>query len=330
MAQPNLMIQSLPAPFTRFSMYVCDTTGIRVGAPGIGQVWSYSNLLRRGSDTTLTIHTDKTILKSPVREKFPNAEVVVVDDTTTSVFRTINGQWRLEGWITPNSEMVAGADPYDVRPVEVVVNNPKYDVFNGIITTPFPTPGPKTVTGSHSYVYDGYGQLILPDNSYDNVARITQRDTMSVDVTIGPQKAFVKTFSRKTSWQEITNDIPLLVIDESTIQVVNTSNVSLFGPFTFKTVRYLRKFLFTGVKEEPNEALLIAPSPSSSDVLTISGIDADPAHVVVINTIGQTVECAVSRTVAGLTLDVHELALGTYHVLIMDGGLLRTASFVRK
>jgi hypothetical protein len=212
----------------------------------------------------------------------------------------------------------------------VVVNNPKFDVFNGTITSPFPTPGTKQFTGSHSFVYDGFGQLNLPDGTYSNVARTTQRDTMTTEVTIGVQKAFVKTISRATAWQEVASNIPLLTIDETTITVSNASNVTLFGPYNLKTVRYRRYGQTTDVPEESDNTLLVAPSPSSSDVLTIFGLDADPAYIVVINTIGETIACATTRTEAGMTLDVRGLAIGTYHVLIMDGTHLRTASFVRK
>ena len=328
-AQPNLRRQTLPAPFSSYSMYVCDTTGVRTGTPGTAQVWNYASLIRRGTDTTFTIYTDKTALPSPVRERFPNAEVVVIDDTTTSIYRTVNNTWRLEGWITPTTEMLVGVDPYDVRPSEIVFNDPKFDIFNGSIQSPFPTPGAKNVTGSHFYVYDGFGQLVLPDFTYNNVARTTQRDTMSAEVTIGPQKAFVKTISRKTSWQEVTSNIPLFIIDESTVQVFNANNVSLFGPFTFKTVRYRRAGQTTDVHEDPSQSLLVAPSPSTGDVVTVMGLQTDPRNIIVINSIGEQISCPTGQTDAGIKIDVRELAKGSYTVLVLEGQRMRTASFAK-
>lgn len=310
-------------------MYVCDTTGVRTGSPGTAQIWNYASLVRRGSDTSLTIYTDKTFLKSPVREKFPNAEVVVVDDTTTSIYRTVNNTWRLEGWITPTTEMLVGVDPYDVRPSEIVFNDPKFDIFNGTIQSPFPTPGTKNITGSHAYVYDGFGQLVLPDFTYNNVARTTQRDTMSTEIAIGPQKGYVKSISRKTSWQEVSSNIPLFIIDESTIQVFNASNVSLFGPFTFKTVRYRRYGQTTGVNDDPSQSLLVAPCPASGDHVTVMGLAVDPSSIIVINAIGEQIACPTSQTDAGIKIDVRELAKGSYTVLVLEGQMMRTAGFVR-
>ena len=329
MAQPNLRKQTLPAPFSSYSMYVCDTTGIRAGSSGTGQVWNYSSLVRRGADTTFTIYADKSALKSPTREKFPNAEVVVIDDTTTSVYRTVNNVWRLDGWITPTTEMLVGVDPYDVRPSEIVFTNPSFDIFNGTIQSPFPTPGTKNVTGSHVYVYDGYGQLVLPDFTYNNVARVSQRDTMSVEVSIGPQKAFVKTISRKTSWQELTSNIPLFIIDESTVQVFNAANMSLFGPFTFKTVRYRRYGQTTDVNEDPSQSLVVAPSPSAGDYVTVMALQADPHNIIVINTIGEQISCPTTQTNTGIEIDVRELAKGSYSVLVLEGQRMRTVRFVR-
>jgi hypothetical protein len=327
LAQPNLRKQTLPAPFSSFSMYVCDTTGVRTGSPGTAQIWNYASLVKRGNDTTFTIYTDKSVLKDPA--KFPNGEVVVIDDTTTSIYRTINNQWRLEGWITPTTEMVVGVDPYDVRPSEIVFNDPKFDIFNGTVQSPFPTPGAKNVTGAHAYVYDGFGQLVLPDFTYNNVARTTQRDTLSVEVTIGPQKAVVKTISRKTSWQEVSSNIPLFIIDESTIQVFNANNVSLFGPFSFKTVRYRRHGQTTDVQEDPSHSLLVAPCPSSGDQVTIMGLIADPRTVLVINAIGEQMVCPTSQTEQGVKIDIRDLSKGSYTVLVLEGQVMRTVAFTR-
>jgi hypothetical protein len=328
-AQPVLRKTTLPAPFKSFTMVPCDTTGVRIGAPGTGQVWNYTTLMRRGTDSITTTYTDKSGLTPVARMRFPNAEVVVIDDTTTYIYRTVDNKWRLDGWITPNTEMLAGADPYDVRPVEIVFNDPSSDVFIGTLQSPFPTPGAKNVTGSHAYIYDGFGQLALPDRTYTNVARITQRDSMTAEITLGVQKGSIKTTTRKTSWQEVSSNVPLFIIEESTTTVVNANNVTLFGPFNQRSVRYRRYTEPTDVHEDPDNALLVVPSPSYADVIAVKGLRAEPENISVINSIGELMECPMVSSGTNVHIDVRQLATGSYTVVVTDGRHIRMASFIR-
>ena len=153
---------------------------------------------------------------------------------------------------------------------------------------------------------------------------------MSAEVTIGPQEAFVKTISRRTAWQELTSNIPLFIIDESSVQVFNANNVSLFGPFIFKTVRYRRYGQTTSVNDDHSQSLLVAPCPTTGDHVTVMGLYADPSTVVVINSFGEQVLCPTTQSDAGIKIDVRSLASGSYTVIVLEGQWMRTVGFVRQ
>jgi len=310
-------------------MLRCDTSLVRVGNGGTGLTWDYTNLVRRGNDSAQTSYSDSTALTPQQRLRFRAADVVVVDDTTTSIYRTVNSTWRLVGRFTPSTEMIVGVDPYDVRPSEIVFNDPKKDTYNGTFQSSVPTPGVRPFSASHRYVYDGFGSLRLPDQTYPDVARISWWDTVTVEVTIGIQKAFVKSTVRTTSWQSVTSNIPQLVIEESTIRVTNASDVPLFAPFTGKSVRYLAFVNSTGIDDQPLQPYAVAPLPASGDHVTIMGLANDPSSITLINAAGQTVSCPMTSTGSGLRLDIRTLPAGTYYALIPEGYRLRTASFVK-
>lgn len=333
-AQPIFGSRTLPFPYVNFRMNVCDTVGIAPGTAGNGQVWSFVSLIRRGTDTTETSIIDQFGLSPDLRAKFPTATVVVIDDTTSSFYRVVGNQWRLDGRETPSASLVVSPDPYDVRPTEVVFNNPKVDTYGGTFESTMLPPGPKPVIGSHSFTYDGFGRLILPDFSYDNVARITQHDTMSAEFTVGPQRSFLRVTSQTTTWQQPNSSTPLLVIEESVAAVVDTSGTPLMPRSFQKTVRYLDRNSITSVDDDVAGALMVVPSPSSTDHVAVLGQDIASSTVVVINALGQTMSCAVTEVDGGLTLDISQLPCGSYSVLLMrehPGGVrVRTTSFIRQ
>lgn len=332
-AQPNLRQSTLPAPTLSYTMIVCDTTNVAPGPAGIGQVWNFNSLAQRNKDTTITTYAEKSALSPQLQEKFPRAEVVVIDDSTTSAFRITDDQWRWEGTATPSATMVAGSDPYDVRPSEVVFNDPKSDRYDGTLESTVLPPGQYPRLGRHTFIYDGFGQLILPDFVYDNVARTTQVDTTSTEFSIGPQRVFLSIVSHVTMWQSINENVPLMLIEEVTGQVVNVDGIPVGPAFFNKTVRYRGRNAVTSVEEEVEHALSVTPSPSTTDRVSINGLNVDPSMITLINAIGEVVTCPVSTSDEGVSIDVRTLAPGRYTVLILDGigtaSRLRSASFIR-
>ena len=333
-AQPIFGSRTLPFPYVNYRMNVCDTAGIAPGTAGNGQVWSFVNLIRSGTKTTGTSIIDQIGLSPDLRAKFPTATVVVIDDTTSSFYRIVGNQWRLDGRVTPNASLVVSPDPYDVRPTEVVFNDPKVDTYGGTFESTMLPPGPKPVIGSHSFTYDGFGRLVLPDVSYDNVARITLHDTMSAEFTVGPQRSFLRITSQTTTWQQPNSSIPLLVIEESAAEIVDTSGTPLMPRSFQKTVRYLDRNSVTSVGDDVAGALMVAPSPASTDRVTVLGQNHSSTTVVVINAIGEVLRCTTTVVDDGIQIDISQLACGSYTVLLINeqpfGMHIRSTSFIRQ
>lgn len=333
-AQPDLGVKTLPTGFKSYWMRVCDTTGVGRGSAGTEMVWSYTNLVLRGNDSTTTLVTDRSALTPELQQRFPNAEFIVIDDTTTYFYQILPSGLRLDGRVTPGSSLVASPDPYDVRPSEVVFNDPKFDTYNGAFESSTLPPGPKPVTGSHSFTYDGFGRLLLPDFTYNNVARITQRDTSTTAFTIGPQRAFLRITSHTTTWQQLNTSIPLLQVEESVFAVVDSTGRPIRPGSLQKRVRYLDRDSPTSVVDDSEDMVAVAPTPTSADHVSVLGRDIATSTVVVINTLGESVPCSVTSIDGGFTVDISQLACGSYSVLLISeqpGGVrVRTASFIRQ
>ena len=328
-AQPILGGRTLPAPYDQFRMIPCDTVAVGVGSPGVDVVWSYRDLRALTPDPVVTIYSDSTLLTDAQRQVFQGSDVVVLDDTTLSVYQTVNDVVRLIGRVTPTTELVAESDPYDVRPTEITFDGRNRDRFAGTLRLLLEIPQLQPVTGSHEYHYDGFGTLVLPDFIYDNVARVSARDTIIGEVTYNAQRARLSWSRWTTTWQNVSSQRPLLVIEENTVLLTDSRGTPLAEPFVHKTVRYQPFDNTSSVGDDEESRLHVAPSPSLNDHVTVLGLHGDPAHVMVISARGEVVHCTITQGADGMVLDVHGLAHGTYYVLSMSAGRLRTASFVR-
>jgi hypothetical protein len=318
-AQPVLRVSTLPAPIVEFTMHVCDTAGVTPGPGGAGVTWDFSSLKRRGSEETITRYLSRDLLPTEQQGLFPNAEVFVVDDTVTTGFRLIEDQWRWEGTNTPAATIVAGNDPYDTRPAEVVFNDPKSGTYDGIIER-FPIPGATTRTGDHSFVYDGFGTLITPEAIITNSARTTETSTTRDEFSIGPQRVFLVLSTTTTTWFPFTRNTPHLVIQQIDGRVENVMGQPIGAPFTQKTVRYAKDGSTSSVDEELERSVTLLPQPVTAAVATIGGLPSAPTSVVIVDALGLIRQASYTSTGdSGIELDVRSLPSGRYAAVLTFG-----------
>lgn len=332
-AQPTLRVSTLPAPIVEYRMHVCDTTGVTPGPGGTGVTWDFTSLVRRGNEETTTRYLTRNLLPAEQQGLFPKAEVFVVDDTVTTGFRLIQDQWRWEGTNTPSATIVAGNDPYDTRPAEVVYNDPKSGTYDGIIER-FPIPGATTRTGDHSFVYDGFGTLITPEAIISSSARTTETSVTRDEFSIGPQKVFLVLRSTTTTWFPFSRNTPHMVIQQIDGRVENVMGQPIGAPFTQKTVRYSTEGSISGVDEELERSVTLMPQPVTTGVATIGGLPSSPTSVMIVDAIGLVRPASYTMSGDhGIDLDVRSLPSGRYSAVLTfgDGAGSRTVTrtFIR-
>ncbi|NQW30540.1 MAG: hypothetical protein HQ472_08510 [Ignavibacteria bacterium] len=312
-AQPNLNLGSLPAAGTSYTQLYADTANVRIGLPGIGVTWNFSQLKQRieAPNETIVRYLSPLNTTSQFRILFPTNEVAVVEDTVQGAYGSVGGFWRNLGATTTATDMVVSAsDPYDTRPIEVVFNDKHTDDFKATINVRA-TSVKLSRGGSATFVYDGYGTLTLPAKEITEVARITTVLITSDTLIIGPATFVLTSTDTTTTWQRTNSARILLKI--STAATRTTRNGQPFGtPMYKKTVSYSKGENSTSVFESTAD-MLMWPHPVTSEQLCLRGIqgEIETMELVSIQGVGlgqvefqrldeSTVQCSIPPTANGM------------------------------
>ena len=314
-AQPVLGTQTLPAPGSRFTLTLADTSGVLHGTAGVGQVWDYTSLTKRVEkpDTALvrTVRPDQ--LPPDVAQLFPMMDRAVVDDTTTTPFLVTPTMLRMLGTVTPSADVaISESDPYDVRPVELRFGEPHLDSFTATIT-PRALPIEAQRYGEHQLIYDGSGMLLLPGSDPIQCARITVRRTTWDTVRLGPTVTVVTSQVHLTSWVSEVSDERFLEVET---QVISRSDngVPIGEPVTVRSVRY-RVMTATSVDEEPTTgSLIIAPQPVSTRSVMVRGLTTAPLSVRLVSLTGSSIPATIESYTGpeGARIELPQVSDGWY------------------
>lgn len=268
-AQQRLDIRSLPTPSK--TIVHTHVSGLRVlpGLAGIGINWDFSNL----PSGIVSQHRYLSLaeLPSSVRDSFPLAQVAVRIDTVTTLYATVGNYFRLLGYVTPNTQLTVTTDPYDTRPTEIVHTGRLLDSYKGVIRVGGVNGQIVRRSGVHSLEYDGFGTLVLPRESYSDVARIS-RIGSTLDSLVTPTVTIVvRTNTRRTTYQKFNSDTILLEIVETTTST--TRNGQPVGtPLTIHGITYVGDNSVTDVHEATLTPLSLYPNPTNGNTLTVVGI----------------------------------------------------------
>jgi hypothetical protein len=198
----------------------CETENVQFGNGGANQVWDFSSLKIKKSETTI----ERMVLPQSTKhgELFPKANLVeeYSDNRLVYMLKTDTENYLLGFVDTTKSLILKYNDPmlFAKRPL-------KYgDTITDSYTTEysmknFDFKGQGTVT----IVADGYGKLVLPDNTYENVLRvkITQEQT---DI-LTQYSSVSKTETISYIWFDKTHTSALLKIDETKSTHYNNKSV---------------------------------------------------------------------------------------------------------
>lgn len=322
-AQPVLGSSSLPTVGRSYTRYYYDTVGVDAGSSGIGVFWNYSTLdWTRSSIETRVVA--RNLLPLDVQARYPEAQFGVVNDTTTTLMQIRGGFLREIGISTPKADIASSTgNPYDTRPVELRYSTQHNDTWRALITTK-PASLSLSRAGSISTIYDGYGQLFLPDGSIrDGITRTTTTirttDTLRLQGP-SPGVVLVTTLIIRYTWQPPANDVPLL--EMSTTIVSTTRNGQLVGPQ--QRWREVWSSIkpdggHTGVKDD-EETSLAYPNPvRSGNAVRIAHPSMIPQYVRYVDVHGRQLDAEWS--VVGdteLSISVPELSAGPYMIVIAD------------
>ena len=235
---------------------VCNPIGS--GLPGANQTWNFSGLTPAG-DTITT-----WIIAPPVNNPFPAADFVIKDegDTTFTYVDTAGGEsvnlGSLNTSLSDTLEFVTGQlrmlQPFTY--LDTAVDSYSYSMING----PFPV----YAEGTQHFEADGYGTLIVPGDTIQDVlrVRIVYYEHDSID-GIGN----IDINGILHAWYSETGAAPLLRVDSIDI----TSDIAGFQDTLVMDVRYLYTPQPTAIEKVSQAPPVIVTGNLQGSELFLSG-----------------------------------------------------------
>jgi Secretion system C-terminal sorting domain len=261
-AQITLSASSFPAAGTVYTSTLADTVGVSAGAGGANMTWNYSFL-------AATANTQVDSFLAPTSTawsaSFPTASIAIHEkagSTNTMIYlENAGGNYSRVGNVTISTGQIV---PYQnpalqyVFPVNFGDNHG--DTFTSSynsITSGRPING-FGITSGH---VDGWGKLITPAGTYNDVLRISNvRDQYDTVALGGSSTVILHTLVTYTNWYQTNTFFPLLAI---TVTDVSASMPS-FPSSHVKTVAYWTGTpSSTGISgiEQRQLALQVFPNP---------------------------------------------------------------------
>lgn len=326
-AQPRLDVRSLPAPSKQFVLGLADTVGVKVGAAGPNVIWDFSQLKRQGVGVdSITVEYLSPLATPPeAAALFPTAQVAVRTGVRFEFFRTEGTMFRMLGAWTPTSSLTSGtANPYDTRPVEITFGGQHVDQYKAVLNSQT-DPQVQQRAGTHTFVYDGFGRLVLPIGEVTNVARtitITRSTDTARYTSPTPRVVVTTTDIQSYRWSQAVDNVPWVTINFTTIRV--TTNGQPVSTVSSREVRFRDTTMIPSGVESAATLNRVYPNPThAGDEVSVAGIEADVLSAEAVDIHGVATGVTVVRTGSErVRVTLNGLAAGSY-VLV-----LRTASNV--
>jgi hypothetical protein len=325
-AQPTITSADAFSVGDVLTYQAADTTGINEGSAGINQTWNFANLTNEGAPLSETFVSPGT---TPFAASFPTATAALDDGAGTYVYYNVTStEANLLGLGSPTL-LLPYSDPQKYFQYPFTYNTSFTDNIAATFTI---ATYPGTRTGYVSFLADGYGTLILPTGTVNNVLRIKyiQHDVDAVDYGSGN---IITTTTDVTTylWMTPGNTNALMSINYITTAVLSFTNSS-------KSVTYYPGTINTGM-EDPYYAMntpLLYPNPAADQVTISFGVpEAGNVTIYVINISGQVITGAQTYVPAGGNVSekimLEGLAAGTYFVsLDMDNRHLFSRQLIKQ
>lgn len=284
----------------------CQTNGVQPGASGANVTWDFSNLVANGDTMTEWMVAPSA---TSYASQFPTANLVEKYSDGTFVFANISGnQNHLVGYVDSIGNFVTKyPNPVLFMQRPITYNDVFTDAFTAQITgTSFSLNG----SGNTNIEADGYGTLILPNGTFNNVLRV-HYSMVEVDTLVG-FGSYTTTHAETYVWFDNAHTSALFKIDSS----------STSGAFNEKNVEYLLDETISSVVNIDNALPTLNAFFSGNDFTIVSTFQQnDDCEVKLFNALGQRFECETKQLGSQLIAKPsHDLPSGFYNALVERNG----------
>lgn len=332
-AQSTITQSALPVPGLVYVLGT-DTTRVLIQPGGASQTWNYSSLTNSQNDTTGFFSSTGTLYQS----SFPSSNLATYKASTDiwSYFTTdstglyANG---IAGSGTPTGNVITLNPPQLTAPVPFTYNdsitNSSRIVIDTVVTFVVPYNARLVRNFQETFVADGWGTLILPSGTYNNVlrAKITEvrwdsayYDPLSNGNYVpAPSLAFTPTVAHTTTYRWVQDQQPSYLLG---ITADSSGDSALYS-------KYLVSYIILGthdlVSAQPS-FITAFPNPASHRVSLNNELNSD-GMLIVRNTLGQEVEKRIINHEKLIMIDVDNYANGIYQFTLVSNTDKRNGRF---
>jgi hypothetical protein len=292
----------------------CNATGVLAGDSGASQTWNFSTLdTLGGTSVEWMVSPDSTthgglFPTTDLVEKYSNGTFVYVNSSADSSL--------LSGYVdTVNNEIIKYSDPvlFALRPITygtIATKNYSDSFFSSSYN--YYGQGTATING------DGYGTLILPNGTYNNVLRIKITETESD--TAYPSGVVSVTTIISWVWFDGIHTSALLKIDSTHS-----------GTFITKSVEYLSSETSAGIEVLNKETgISIYPNPAST-ILNIHQTQSTQSikQLIITDILGNEVYKEILPSIVNYPLSIVNWNPGIYFYEIRSNNDISRDKFVK-
>ena len=310
-AQTSLSSNDISDIGDKIQHFNCDTIGVEPGVSGNGVTWDFSTLVP-STDTLNLNFIDPS--GTPNAASFANATQAQQEENgALSYFELTSNEYNYWGSTTDDGQ--GGTVVYSYTDAAKYFSFPlNYgDQSNDNTIAGYNSGGIDfDRTGTITTEYDGFGTLILPTGTFDNVSRIRiNEDNDDIAIYFG-QTITIKTIITTYQWYQKGTKEPLLTIANINVTASGTNTIS-------KVVKMSpRKSSGVGVNEFKAEvAISIFPNPATNN-LFIAGENIQQIELLDVS--GKMQNITLKPNVPNA---IHTLSPGIYLVRINQNTTIR-------
>ena len=315
-AQFSIDAFNTPKIGDKHSLAQADTTGVQPGSAGNGITWDFSNLTPNGDSSYYEVIAPSA---TDYAAQFPNATTAQVDlYGNYSYFEIANNAYNYYGSVSDDGQggqlVYAYTDPAKYFDFPMAFQSTSTDALAAGYTTgglDFDRTGTITTT------YDGFGTVITPEGTFNNVARLKIVEDNDDVATVSGFPVNIDTDITTYMWLEEGKNQP--VMHMSFVKVVTSGVIT-----NSKIVSYRKGSGTVGIATLDSDKVLVYPNPVNQNLnLQL------PNNATNIQLLDVTGKASKINLVNGASNDVSRLSAGIYTLHYSQGNILSTIQVVK-
>lgn len=328
MANAQMTTLNEPAIGESTTMFLCDSLTVNLdGVTGAAATWDYSSLLIQTGETRNVGVVDPA--STPFAASYPTStKAFQVENELTTYFTSTASDRTSQGFQFNEPSIGDALATYTINEQTIVtypfaLGNTVVDTYEGGVDYTFNGfPVSESLLGNAYAWLDGEGTMLFPNGvSVPNVVRYKSVDTAATNIPVlGPAEL------RRTQYEYYdyaSQNLPIFI--HTTIGLATLGGGAPLVEFSMILSKYEGDYM--AINEINGFTFKVFPNPATNEV-KVQGSFSSEATGSIIDQSGRVLKTMNVQN--GQTIDIADLAVGSYLFTIEDNGFVTTKTIVKK